>query len=258
MAAQVAARAFPSMRYDVTVRLMVDSPYRVKADGKFRLSKIDPADTGAFRTKDEVGDSIADLSRRLAHVQDLLYAEGKRALLVVLQAMDTGGKDGTIKSVFESIDPQGCQVTSFKAPSQEELAHDYLWRIHAHTPVKGMIGIFNRSHYESVLVERVRGLVPESVWRRRYGHVNAFERMLVDEGTTILKFFLHISKDEQKRRLEARLKNPEKNWKFDAGDLAERKHWNEYQRAYEDALRETSTDHAPWFVVPAGKKWFRN
>jgi len=176
----------------------------------------------------------------------------------VLQAMDTGGKDGTIESVFSAVDPQGCSVTSFKAPSHLELAHDYLWRIHHAVPPKGMIGIFNRSHYESVLVERVKNLVPKEVWLRRYKHINDFERMLSDEGVTIVKFFLHISKDEQKQRLEARLAKPEKHWKFNPADLKERERWDDYQQAYEDALRECSTKHAPWYVVPADKKWFRN
>ena len=237
---------------------MVPSPHRVPTTGKFKLAKINTAYTGRFKDKQTAATATRKLSDKLGDLQDRFYAEAKRALLVVLQAMDTGGKDGTIKSVFDSVDPQGCQVTSFKSPSTLELAHDYLWRIHAAAPAKGMIGIFNRSHYESLLVERVRQLVPRAVWRRRYAHVNEFERILTDEGTVILKFFLHISKDEQKRRLESRLSDSHKNWKFDPADLAERKRWDDYQHAYEDALRKTSTDHAPWYVIPADKKWYRN
>src|SRR6476659_10416888 len=172
--------------------------------------------------------------------------------------MDCGGKDGSIEHVFSSVNPQGCQVTSFKVPTPLELAHDYLWRIHQAVPPKGMIGIFNRSHYESVLVERVKNLVPKDVWSRRYRHINEFERLLADEGTTIIKFFLHISKDEQKRRMQARLDDKQKNWKFNVGDLKERALWDDYQEAYQDALRECSTDYAPWYVVPADKKWYRN
>jgi PPK2 family polyphosphate:nucleotide phosphotransferase len=172
--------------------------------------------------------------------------------------MDAGGKDGAIEHVFSGVNPQGCSVTSFKAPTPVEAAHDFLWRHHDAVPRKGMIGIHNRSHYEAVLVERVHELVPKNVWKGRYDRINEFERLLAEEGTTILKFFLHISKAEQKRRLERRLKDPHKNWKFNLADLKERDLWNDYQQAYEDALEKCSTEHAPWFIVPADHKWFRN
>ena len=172
--------------------------------------------------------------------------------------MDTGGKDGTIRHVFEGVNPQGVKVASFKVPTEKELAHDYLWRIHKHTPGKGEIVIFNRSHYEDVLVVRVHNIVPEGVWSQRYEHIRAFEKTLVDEGTTILKFYLHIDKDEQKKRLQARLDNPDKNWKFSLGDLDERKLWDQYIEAFEDAIEKTSTENAPWYVIPANRKWYRN
>jgi PPK2 family polyphosphate:nucleotide phosphotransferase len=172
--------------------------------------------------------------------------------------MDTGGKDGTIKGVFQGVNPQGCQVWSFKAPSNEEAAHDFLWRYHQKAPPKGMIHIFNRSHYEDVLIVRVKDLVPEPVWRPRYEAINQFEYALTSDGVTVLKFFLHISRDEQKRRLESRLADPDKRWKFSSNDLKERAYWDDYQAAFEDAVNECSTDYAPWYVVPANKKWYRN
>lgn len=237
---------------------MIDSPYLVEPGKKFSLKDVRTDDVGPFADKKE-GKAASEASFEvLGELQELLYAEAKHALLVVLQAMDTGGKDGTIEKVFSAVDPQGCIVTSFKVPTPIELAHDYLWRVHQAVPPKGMIGIFNRSHYESVLVERVKSLVPKEVWSRRYRHINEFERMLADEGVTIVKFFLHISKDEQKQRLEARLDDKEKLWKFNPGDLKERARWDEYQQAYEDALNECSTKYAPWYVVPADHKWFRN
>lgn len=186
------------------------------------------------------------------------YAEGKRKMLIVLQALDAGGKDGTIRRVFQGVNPQGVRVTSFKAPTKEELAHDYLWRIHKNVPPKGMIGIFNRSHYEDVLIVRVQNFVPESVWRPRYEQINQFEKLLADTGTTILKFYLHISKDEQRERLQARLDEPTKRWKFDAGDLKQRAKWDDYQTAFADVFRYCSTDYAPWYVIPADQKWYRN
>jgi PPK2 family polyphosphate:nucleotide phosphotransferase len=237
---------------------MVKSPYLVKPGKKFKLSKIDSSDTDEFKDKEEAAKAAAKNLQKLKDLQDVLYAEAKHAVLVVFQAMDAGGKDGSIDHVFSGVNPQGCQVTSFKAPTDMELAHDYLWRIHDAAPRKGMIGIFNRSHYESVLVERVKDLVPRHVWERRYDHINAFEKMLADEGTVIIKFYLHISAKEQKQRLEARLEDPAKNWKFDAKDLEERRHWDAYTEAYEDALERCSTDHAPWFVVPSDHKWYRN
>ncbi len=191
-------------------------------------------------------------------MQELLYCEGKRRVLVVLQGMDTSGKDGVIRKVFEGVNPQGVRVASFKVPTPIELSHDYLWRIHSQTPGKGEMVIFNRSHYEDVLAVRVHNLVPDGVWKKRYDQINAFERLLVEEGTTVLKFFLHISRDEQKERLLERIETPEKHWKFNPGDLEERKLWPQYTEAYEDLLNKTSTDWAPWYIVPADKKWFRN
>jgi PPK2 family polyphosphate:nucleotide phosphotransferase len=237
---------------------MVESPYLVVPGSKVKLSQFPTDETGPFKSKEDALPATRKNLDRLADLQELLYAEAKHAVLVVLQAMDTGGKDGTIGFVFSGLDPQGCSVTSFKAPTKLELAHDFLWRIHAAAPPRGIIGIFNRSHYESVLVERVKNLVPEKVWAGRYEHVNNFEKLLSDENTTVVKFYLHISKDEQKKRLESRLHDPHKQWKFDPGDLEERKHWDEYMEAYEDALRKCSTKHAPWYVVPADRKWYRN
>ena len=237
---------------------MVDSPYLVRPGGKVRLAKIRTDDTGAFRQKSEAEAETGALLDRLRELQELLYAENRRALLVVFQGMDTSGKDGAIRNVFSGVNPQGCGVASFKKPSTLELSHDFLWRHHVAAPGRGMIVIFNRSHYESVLVERVHSIVPKLVWSARYEHINRFERLLTDEGTRVIKFFLHISKAEQRERLEARLEDPKKNWKFDPNDLAERKHWSAYQRAYEDALEKCSTEHAPWYVVPADRKWFRN
>jgi PPK2 family polyphosphate:nucleotide phosphotransferase len=237
---------------------MVSSPYLVTPGKKFRLADASTDDTFPFKEKDDAHTATADNVATLRELQEVFYAEAKRALLVVVQAMDTGGKDGAIKHVFHGVDPQGCQVTSFKVPSAVERSHDALWRHHLACPGKGIIGIHNRSHYETVLVERVKDLAPKGVWSKRYEHINAFERMLADEGTVIVKFFLHISKDEQKRRLEARLKDPHKNWKFNPGDLVEREHWADYQDAYEDALNRCSTEWAPWYVIPADKKWFRN
>jgi len=237
---------------------MIDSPYLVEPGSKLKLSQCDTADTGKFKNKDQARPAIAKYIERLEKLQELLYAQSKHALLIVFQAMDTGGKDGAISHVFSGVNPQGCSVTSFKVPTELEKAHDFLWRIHAAAPRRGMIGIFNRSHYESVLVERVHNLVPEKVWRHRYGQINDFEEMLADEGVTILKFFLHISKDEQKRRLQARLDDREKHWKFSVNDVKEREFWGDYQDAYQDALGKCSTKAAPWFVVPADHKWYRN
>ena len=233
--------------------------YRVKPGSQINLSQWDPNDKSAFDgSKREGRKVLRSLNERLEALQELLYAEDKHKVLVVLQAMDTGGKDGTIRHVFEGVNPQGVKVAGFKAPTPEELAHDYLWRVHKQVPGKGEIVIFNRSHYEDVLVVRVHNLAPPEVWGRRYAHINHFERMLADEGTTILKFFLHISLDEQKERLQARLDEPHKRWKFRLGDLEERKLWPEYTRAYEDVLSKTSTAWAPWYIVPANRKWYRN
>jgi PPK2 family polyphosphate:nucleotide phosphotransferase len=198
------------------------------------------------------------LVKRLGELQELLYAEHGRKVLILLQGMDTSGKDGTIRKVLRETSPQGVRVVSFKKPTEVELDHDYLWRVHAQVPGRGEMVVFNRSHYEDVLVVRVHSLVPKSVWRKRYDQINEFERMLTEEGTTILKFFLHISREEQRERLQARLDDPTKRWKFQHGDLAERKLWNAYSRAYEDVLTKTSTKHAPWHVVPADRKWARD
>jgi PPK2 family polyphosphate:nucleotide phosphotransferase len=233
--------------------------YRVKPGGKVHLERHDPGDTGAFPGgKEEAAPVLADLNTRLEALQERLAAEGRSKVLVVLQGMDTSGKDGVIRHVFDGVNPAGVRVASFKVPTEEERAHDFLWRVHPHVPGAGQITIFNRSHYEDVLVARVKNLVPKEVWKKRYDHIRDFERLLCDNGTTILKFFLHIDLDEQKERLEARLEDPDKHWKFRLGDLDDRKLWKEYKKAYEDALERTSTDSAPWYVVPANKKWYRN
>ncbi len=233
--------------------------YRVKPNEKIKLEKLDPADRSAYEgDKEKAQEDLAKLNDKLEELQELLYAEHKHRVLIVLQAMDTGGKDGVIRRVFDGVNPQGVRVASFKVPTAEELDHDYLWRVHKMTPGKGEIVIFNRSHYEDVLVVRVHGLVPEKVWKKRYDHINEFERLLANEGTTILKFFLHIDKDEQKQRLQARLDEPDKHWKFSLGDLEERKLWNQYMAAYEDVLNKTSTPWAPWYVIPANRKWYRD
>lgn len=233
--------------------------YRVKPQSKVDLSKWDPDEKSEFEGgKKDAAKVLDKLTDQLEELQELLYAEGKHKLLIVLQATDTGGKDGTIRHVFDGVNPQGVKVASFKKPTMEELAHDYLWRVHQHTPASGEIVIFNRSHYEDILVVRVHNLVPPAVWQKRYDHINNFERMLADEGTTILKFFLHISKDEQKERLQARLDEPHKRWKFAVSDLAERKLWPDYQQAFAEMLSKTSTPWAPWYIVPANRKWYRN
>ncbi len=237
---------------------MIDSPYLVKHGKKIDLSDWPTDDVGSFADKADAKQPTKKNLKQLVKLQEKLYAGATHSLLIVFQAMDGGGKDGAISHVFSGVNPQGCSVTSFKEPSHLELAHDFLWRIHAATPAKGMIGIFNRSHYESVLVERVKSLVPEKLWRGRYEHINNFERNLADDSTVILKFFLHISYEEQKRRMEARLTDPKKNWKFSAADLKERKRWDYYMDAYQDALAKCSTRFAPWYIVPSDHKWFRN
>ncbi|MEY2471949.1 MAG: hypothetical protein QOK28_1278 [Actinomycetota bacterium] len=224
-----------------------------------KLSDLDPdATPHAPGDKEATNAASAALNEKLADLQERLYAEAKQSLLVVFQAMDTGGKDGAIKHVFHGVNPVGVHVASFKAPTPIELAHDFLWRVHEKTPAKGDIVIFNRSHYESVLIERVHDLVPKKTWKARYKQINAFEEMLVAEGTTILKFFFHISKDEQRDRLLARLDHADKTWKFNPEDVAERRLWHDYMDAYEDAVNKTSTKYAPWHVVPANHKWYRN
>ena len=232
---------------------------RVSPKSKAGIAKIDPDSTkGAPGDKRVTEAASAVLNEQLSELQERLWAENQRSLLVVLQAIDAGGKDGAIRKVFGGVNPQGCRVTSFKAPSDEELAHDFLWRVHQAVPRKGEIGIFNRSHYEDVLVVRVHDLVPKKVWSKRYSIINDFEAGLTLGGTTIVKFFLHISKEEQAERFRKRLENPEKNWKFRRADLEEREHWDEYQEAFEDALTKTSTAAAPWFVIPADHKWYRD
>ena len=231
---------------------------QIKPGSKVRLRDIDPAATEGVKDKAAALEQLALDRLEMCDLQERLYAENKRALLVVLQAMDTGGKDGTVKSVLSGVNPTGVEIMSFKAPSEEERDHDFLWRVHFRVPRRGNIGIFNRSHYEDVLVARVHGLVPPKVIEQRYDVINRFEENLTSTGTTVLKFFLHISKDEQKRRLEERLADEEKIWKFDPNDLKERALWNEYQEAYEIALSRCSTRSAPWYVVPADRKWYRN
>lgn len=233
------------------------APFRVDPSTFPGIATVD-ADAKSGFAKKRAKPLIKALNKRLEVLQENLYAHGKERLLVVLQATDTGGKDGTIRAVFERTNPQGVRVASFKKPTEAELAHDYLWRVHRHAPSRGDITIFNRSHYEDVLVVRVKNIVDESTWRRRYEHIRNFEQLLVDEGTTILKFFLHISKDEQRERLQSRIDKPSKHWKFEFGDLEERKRWDAYQSAFEDMVTETSTDDAPWFVIPANRKWHRN
>ena len=233
--------------------------YLIKPGDKVDLRKCDPTDKSYFKgDKEKSRDELLKINARLEELQEMLYAEHKNRILIVLQAMDSGGKDGTIRHVFDGVNPQGVKVASFKVPTKEELDHDYLWRVHKHTPGKGEIVIFNRSHYEDILVVRVHDLVPKSVWRRRFKHIRDFERILADEGTTILKFFLHIDLDEQKERFQARLDTPHKQWKFRLGNLEERKLWDNYKTAYEDAISKTSTEWAPWYIVPANRKWYRN
>jgi len=233
--------------------------YLVKPGKKINLDDWDADDKSlADGNKEEGKVDLDQLNDELEILQELFYAEQKHRLLIVLQGMDTSGKDGVIRHVFDGVNPQGVRVASFKVPTPEELSHDYLWRVHKQTPGKGEIVIFNRSHYEDVLVVRVHSLVDEDVWKKRYDQINAFERLLAEEGTTMLKFYLHIDKKEQKERLQARLDEPDKNWKFNVGDLEERKLWPDYQKAYEDVLSKTSTEYAPWYIIPSNHKWYRN
>jgi PPK2 family polyphosphate:nucleotide phosphotransferase len=233
--------------------------YRVEPGSLVDLSQWDPDDESGFDVKKNEADEVLEkLNRQLESLQELLFAEHKQKILIVLQAMDTGGKDGTIRHVFEGVNPQGVRVAAFKVPTPEEMDHDFLWRIHKQMPASGEMVIFNRSHYEDVLVVRVHALVPEEIWSRRYAQINHFEQLLAQEGTTILKFYLHIDKDEQKQRLQDRLDEAEKHWKFNPADLKERKLWNIYMQAYQDVLSKTSTPWAPWYIVPANHKWYRN
>jgi PPK2 family polyphosphate:nucleotide phosphotransferase len=232
--------------------------HRVEPGHPVKLVDIDTRQSAGFESKEDVAALVAEDRSRIASLQERLYAESKRSLLVVFQAIDTGGKDGAIEHVFSGVNPQGCQVWSFKVPSADELAHDFLWRYHQRTPARGMITIFNRSHYEDVLVVRVKDLVPEDVWRPRYELINDFEKLLAQSNVAIVKCFLHISKAEQKTRLESRRDHPDKQWKFAVKDLDERARWDDYQAAFEEAINRTNTAQAPWYVVPADKKWYRN
>jgi PPK2 family polyphosphate:nucleotide phosphotransferase len=233
--------------------------YRIKRDQKISLKNWDARDDKAYKGGKAQGlERLQELNLELEKLQEMLYAEHKHRVLIVLQGMDSSGKDGTIRHVFEGVNPQGVRVASFKVPTDEEMDHDYLWRIHKQTPRKGEIVIFNRSHYEDVLVVRVHELVAREVWRRRYAQINCFEHMLAEEGTTILKFFLLIDMDEQKERFQSRLDDPKKHWKFNPGDLDERKLWDQYVDAYQDVLNKTSTNAAPWYIIPSNRKWYRN
>ncbi len=230
----------------------------VEPGQKVRLAKIDPDSTDGVKNKAEAEGHLKKNIARLAQLQYLLYAEKKRAVLIVFQAMDAGGKDGTIRHVMSGLNPQGCRVTPFKAPAGAEREHDFLWRVHKATPAFGEIGIFNRSHYEDVLVVRVQNLAPKAVWSERYKHLNAFERLLDDCGVKVVKFFLHISREEQQARLQERLQDREKHWKVSAADFEDRKRWDDYMAAYEEAFQRCSTSWAPWYIIPANKKWYRN
>ncbi|WP_354702116.1 Polyphosphate:AMP/ADP phosphotransferase [Paraconexibacter sp. AEG42_29] len=233
--------------------------WRVPARTAPDLSAVDTRSTaGAPGDKGATKAACDTLRGRLTELQAALYAEGSRSLLIVLQAMDAGGKDGTIRAVFAGVNPQGVRVASFKAPTANELAHDFLWRVHAQTPADGEIAVFNRSHYEDVLITRVHALVPEAVWRARYRRIRAFEELLHGEGTEIVKIMLHISRDEQRERLQERIDDPAKRWKFNEADLAERRHWDDYQAAFTDAIAATSTTAAPWYVIPGDRNWYRN
>jgi len=233
--------------------------YRVKQGEVIKLKDIDPDDTSQFsQGKNKALEKLSELTQKLNALQEVLFAEHKHKILVVLQALDGGGKDGTIRSVFSGINPQGVNISSFKVPTELEIDHDFLWRIHQKAPGKGELVVFNRSHYEDVLVVRVHNLVSKDIWGKRYDQINNFENMLTEEGTTIIKLFLHISKDEQKLRLQERIDDPTKNWKFNPNDLKERALWDEYMIAYEEAINKTSTSSAPWYIIPSNRNWYRN
>ena len=231
---------------------------KVDPGSKVRLKDYDPGYTAKHSDRTSADKELQELSDELSELQELLAAAQHHGMLIVLQGMDTSGKDGTIRHVLSHVNPQGCYVVSFKVPTAEELAHDFLWRVHKVTPAKGVMGVFNRSHYEDVLIARVHNLVPEKVWSERYAEINHFEHVLAGSSVIILKFFLYISKDEQERRLLAREQDLDKAWKISAADWVERKYWDDYQQAYEDALSKCSTDEAPWYIVPADHKWYRN
>ena len=230
---------------------------RVKPGSRVHLERMDAGATFGHDKESSVAATLHQMER-LRSLQDRMWAEAKHSVLVVLQGIDAAGKDGTIAKVMEAFNPQGCPVSSFKVPTPEELAHDFLWRVHKRAPGKGEIGIFNRSHYEDVLVVRVHGLAPRRVWSKRYEQINDFERTLAEGGTTIVKFFLAIDRDEQRKRIQSRYDDPKKRWKFKLGDLEERKLWDDYQAAFDDVLSKTSTAWAPWYVIPANRNWFRN
>lgn len=232
--------------------------HRIRPGQKVDLRKTETDGKDIVKDRDRCEREFLDQRNELIQLQEQLYAEGKQKLLVVFQAMDGGGKDGTIREVFEGVNPQGVVVTSFKKPSDEELAHDFLWRVHKAAPAAGSIGVFNRSHYEDVLVVRVHNIVPVSVWKPRYKRINDFETLLTESGTRIVKFFLHISKNEQKRRFEERIGDPAKRWKFDPADLEKRRYWDDYRAAFEDMIEKCSTVDAPWYVVPADQNWYRD
>lgn len=238
--------------------MSTDLVWKVDPDSKVELKQFDPDYVDKQKDRNKADAELQKLSDELSDLQESMAAARFHSLLLILQGMDTSGKDGTIRHVLGHVNPQGCLVHSFKVPSEEEAAHDFLWRIHQNAPAKGVMGIFNRSHYEDVLIVRVHNLVPEKVWSRRYQHINNFEKLLADNGTIILKFFLHISFDEQEKRLRAREADKDKAWKVAAGDWIERRYWDDYQKAYEDALSKCSTKEAPWYIVPANHKWFRN
>ncbi|MBZ0112644.1 MAG: polyphosphate kinase 2 family protein [Thermoanaerobaculia bacterium] len=231
---------------------------RVSPGQKIHLDDIDPDQVDGIDDKSDAKRDLREEVEKISDLQEALYAESKQALLVVFQALDAGGKDGTIRSVFSGINPQGCHVTSFKAPSTLERSHDFLWRIHQAVPRHGTIGVFNRSQYEDVLIVRVDNLAPKSVWKPRYEQINHFEALLTSARTRVIKFYLHISRDEQKERFQERLDMPEKHWKFSAEDLEKRKQWNDYRKAFEDVLERCSTEEAPWYIIPANRNWVRN
>jgi PPK2 family polyphosphate:nucleotide phosphotransferase len=236
---------------------MIDK-LRVKPGSNARIARRDARDTLGFDGKDAAHERLAKVRERLADLQARLYAEAKRSVLLVLQGLDASGKDGVIRTVFTGLSPQSCHVSSFKAPTEDELARDYLWRVHAQVPRRGQIGIFNRSHYEDVVTVHLQGLAPRKVWSRRPGHIREWERLLSDEGTTIIKVFLNVSKDEQRERLQERIDDPAKRWKFNPGDLETRKRFDDYVAAYETVINATSTDWAPWYVVPADRNWVKS
>lgn len=233
--------------------------YLAPPSSKIKISDYDAGEKTLFEGNKKSSLPVMEQQLlRMKELQTVLYAQGKQKLLVIFQAMDTGGKDGCVRSVFGSVDPLGIHVESFKRPTEKELAHDYLWRVHQKCPMNGMISVFNRSHYEDIIAVRVKRIFEEKVWQRRYQHIVNFERMLADEGTKVVKIFLRISKEEQKERLQARLDNPAKHWKFNPGDLDDRERWDGFMGAYEDVFEQTSTEHAPWYIVPANRKWYRN